>query len=259
MTEKWQSTDLSTILPELVDSARRLKGSLEEGQINVEQCIAILESMERSIDDLKSTFSISDERPSGKGAPNVSLDPKILGKGARDTLWDALPRGADLREIYIEHSKYFLLHKLHNANYENDPVVIEVFGKAGRCDGTVHDGSLNVFELNTQREPPSQKNLDRDPRRLDQKKKEILVPLEHLPDTVYKILFSPRYRITSRKTFFFSGKLTRPADQGDINSHGSSLGWVPAENGKMRPEEIAVHTIEFQASGDPPIRPLLLF
>lgn len=115
--------------------------------------------MERSIDDLKNTFSvrclcgptflcdltlsikISDERPSGKGAPNLSLDPKILGKEARDTLWDALPvfaianaheekaksltqGGADLREIYIEHSKYFLLHKLHNANYENDPAVV---------------------------------------------------------------------------------------------------------------------------------------
>ncbi|KAJ7748064.1 hypothetical protein B0H16DRAFT_1461749 [Mycena metata] len=203
MTEKWQSTDLSTILPELSDSAWRLKGSLEEGQINVEQCIAILESMERSIDDLKSTFSISDERPSGKGAPNLSLDPKILGKEARDTLWNALPvfaianaheekaksltqGGADLREIYIEHSKYFLLHKLHNANYENDPVVTEVFGK-------------------------------------------VILATESLLAKHRKIGWASR----------------SAPHQGDINSHGSSLGWVPAENGKMRPEEIAVHTIEF--------------
>ncbi|KAJ7777057.1 hypothetical protein B0H16DRAFT_1712114 [Mycena metata] len=86
MTEKWQSTDLSTILPELSDSARRLKGSLQERRINVEQCIAILKSMERSIDDLKTTFGAFNERPSGNEATNLSLDPMILGKEARGTL-----------------------------------------------------------------------------------------------------------------------------------------------------------------------------
>ncbi|KAJ7748696.1 hypothetical protein B0H16DRAFT_1692126 [Mycena metata] len=143
MTEKWQSTDLSTILPEVSDSLRRLKGrvvlSLQGRHINVKQCIAILESMERSIDDLKSTFS-ANGRPSG-GAPNLSLDPKILGKEARDTLWDALPVFAianahqekakalthdnpdHFAKIYIEYAKYLLLHNLHNANYENDPAV----------------------------------------------------------------------------------------------------------------------------------------
>ncbi|KAJ7777058.1 hypothetical protein B0H16DRAFT_1449203 [Mycena metata] len=146
MTEKWQSTDLSTILPELSDSARRLKGSLQGRHINVKQCIAILESMERSIDDLKSTFG-ANGRPSGNGAPNLSLDPKVLGKEARDTLWDALPvfaianaheekaesltqGGAELGEIYIEHAKYLLLHKLHNPKWKDDPAVTEVFGKS---------------------------------------------------------------------------------------------------------------------------------
>ncbi|KAJ7748036.1 hypothetical protein B0H16DRAFT_1461727 [Mycena metata] len=162
MTEKWQSTDLSTILPELSDSARRLEGSLEGGQVNVEQCIAILESMERSIDDLKSTFSISDERPSGKGAPNLSLDPKILGKEADDTLWDALPVLAianahqekakalthhnpdHFAEIYIEYAKYLLLHNLHNANYENDPAVTEVFRKVSALEGAMEQYTMEA-------------------------------------------------------------------------------------------------------------------
>ncbi|KAJ7036654.1 hypothetical protein C8F04DRAFT_1095244 [Mycena alexandri] len=149
MTEKWHSTHLSTILPELSNSAQSLKGCLQARRVNVAQCIYNLDRMERCIYDLMSTFCAS---PSRTGDPNFSLDPEKLTEEARRTQWDTLPisaianahkekadaltyRGnpdgtpAHLGEIYIEYVKYLLLHKLHPdiTRSGHDPAYTQVF------------------------------------------------------------------------------------------------------------------------------------